>query len=284
MKSARRMILSLGAACWMACAPLPAPAASCPAAFPASASVSPPARTDPTPCADALLSILFRRVPPPPGLDIHVVDTRYARDSHGQDNVFVTLQIASAERRRLCPASSSPADLQVNFIRDPRDGWTDLDSRGSFDPAECGQWSFWSEQEIADLLDPPRFAALPVSAREGVRDVAKGDPERTAILDAVREANADLNDRVPIVFVVERLRSDGRTAYFRGMVRRKSDGRPLDAAIWGACEQDPDTAVLEALLEKRNGRWRAIKANRCADDVLFTQEEQARYRLFLMDE
>lgn len=128
---------------------------------------------------------------------------------------------------------------------------------------------------------PAARASFLLVSDTGVHDVARGDPDRKAILDAVRAANADLNDQIAIVFVVDILRSDGRTAYFRGAVRRKSDGQPIDAATWGECEQDPEDAVLEALLEKRNGRWRAIKANRCADDVFFTDEERSRYREFL---
>ena len=126
--------------------------------------------------------------------------------------------------------------------------------------------------------------AAPVARRSLAHDVSKGDPERKAILDAVREANADLNDRVPIVFVVDVLRSDGHNAYFRGKVRSKADGRPIDAAIWGECEQEPETALLEALLEKRDGRWRAVQANRCADDVFMTEEDRSRYRALLTDQ
>lgn len=277
------LLLGLGAVLPVTLAPIPSEAGACRTAFPASYVRSPPDRADAAPCAEALLAILFSRLPPPADVDIHVVDTRHARDAKGEDNAFIAFQIASPASRRLCPSSSSPADMQVNFVRDPVDGWIDLDSRGSFDPRECGQWTYWTDQDIADIVNPPHFQALPVSQRAGVHDVAKGDPERKAILDAVREANADLNDRIPIVFLVDVLRSDGETAYFRGAVRRKSDGRPIDARTWGECEQDPDTAVLEALLEKRNGRWLALKANRCADDVFLTEDERARYRFFLME-
>ena len=135
---------------------------------------------------------------------------------------------------------------------------------------------------------PPAYSGNPpptAPARHGsVHDVERGDPERKAILDAVRAANADLNDRVPIVFLVERLRSDGRVAYFRGGVRRKTDGLPLDRRTWGECEQEPDTAILEALLVKRSGRWQAIKANRCADDVFPDEEERVSYAALIGDD
>lgn len=124
---------------------------------------------------------------------------------------------------------------------------------------------------------------LPVTAQNKVHDVGPG-PERRALLDAVREANADLNDLVAIVFLVERLRSDGHHAYFRGRVRLRDGGGPVDAASWGECEQEPQDAVLEALLEFKQGQWRAIKSNRCADDVLFSEEELKRYRILLRDE
>lgn len=126
--------------------------------------------------------------------------------------------------------------------------------------------------------------ATSVAQRSPAHNVSKGDPERKAMLDAVREANADLNDRVAIVFVVEVLRTDGNHAYFRGKVRSKADGRPIDAAIWGECEQEPETALLEALLERRDGRWRAVQANRCADDVFMTEEDRSRYRALLTDQ
>ncbi|OLP53941.1 hypothetical protein BJF92_09280 [Rhizobium rhizosphaerae] len=273
----------------LGCLAIPTAAAAvqpeaCPAAFPASAFARPAEARDVRPCAQALLSILFRRLPPPPETEIHVVDTLYGKDEAGAHNAFITFQIATPNRRRLCRDSAEPADMQVNFVRDPVDGWIDLDSRGSYDPAACGQWTYWADEDIAEILHPPHFTRLPAAQRAGIREVAKGDPERKAILDAVREANADLNRRTPIVFVVGRLRSDGETAYFRGAVRRKLDGRPIDPALWGECEQDPETAVLEALLEKNNGRWHAIKANRCADDLFLTGAERSRYRLFLMDE
>lgn len=114
-------------------------------------------------------------------------------------------------------------------------------------------------------------------------NVGRSDPERKAMLEAVREANVDLNDRVPIVFVVEVLRSDGETAYFRGKVRRKADGRPISAEIWGQCEQEPETALLEALLQKHNGRWLAVQANRCADDVFLSDADRLRYRALMTD-
>ena len=230
----------------------PVDAAECRAIFAAPGALGPPAGTDRAPCAEALLAILFKRSLPAADAEIHVLQMRLAPDAAGEDNAFVSFQIASPERRRLCPDSSEAADMQVHFVRDPASGWIDLDSRGSFDPGECGQWTYWSDQEVADRVQPPSFQALSPAERAGVHDVGRSDSDRKAILDAVREANADLNDRVPIVFVVDLLRSDGQTAYFRGSVLRKMDGRPIDAAIWGPCEQEPDTAVLEALLEKRN--------------------------------
>ncbi|MFP5077727.1 hypothetical protein ACLE20_10510 [Rhizobium sp. YIM 134829] len=258
--------------------------AGCQAAFPAAEATRLPEASDVRPCAAALLAILFRRLPPARAAEIHVVDARYGRDEAGEDNAFIAFQIALTDRRRLCRDSTDPADMQVNFVRDPVDGWIDLDSRGSYDPLECEQRSYWSAQDIAEMLHPPHFNRLSTVEQAGIHDVAKGNPERKAILDAVREANADLNGRTPIVFIVELLRSDGRTAYFRGAVRRKLDGRPIDPAIWGKCEQDPETALLEAVLEKQNGRWHAVKANRCADDLFLTTTERSRYRLFLMDE
>ncbi len=97
-------------------------------------------------------------------------------------------------------------------------------------------------------------------------------------------ANADLNDLVAIVFLVERLRSDGHHAYFRGRVRLRDGGSPVDAASWGESEQEPQDAVLEALLEFKQGQWRAIKSNRCADDVLFSEEELSAIGILLRDE
>ena len=132
---------------------------------------------------------------------------------------------------------------------------------------------------VALLFMLPAYSS--VAASSVAHDIAKADPERKAILDAVREANADLNDRIPIVFVVEVLRSDGETAYFRGKVRTKVGGQPISPEIWGECEQEPDTAVLEALLERRSGHWKAIKANRCADDVFITDADRSRYRALL---
>lgn len=261
----------------------PVHATECWTAFPAVGALQPATGTDPAPCADAPLAILFNRSAPPADAEIHVLDTSHARNANGDDNAFVAFQIASPGRRRLCTDSPVAADMQMIFVRDPVDGWIDLDSRGSFDPKECDQRSYWSDQDLVDMLEPPSFKALSTAERAGVHDVGRNAPERKVLLDAVRNANADLNDRVPIVFVVDLLRSDGKTAYFRGAVRRKADGRPVDAANWGPCEQDPDTAVLEAVLKSRDRQWQVVKANRCADDVLLTEKERSRYRLFLLD-
>lgn len=127
-------------------------------------------------------------------------------------------------------------------------------------------------------------ADLHAVANRKVHDVAKGSAERKAILDAVRAANADLNDQIPIVFIVELLRSDGQEAFFRGQVRRKDNGGLVPRDIWGECEQEPEDALLEAYLKKEGGRWRGVKANRCADDFLLTTEEAERLRSFLIEE
>lgn len=246
-----------------------------------------------TPCPDALLLSFFSRQPPPPDYGIRILGFhRYANPDSRDPEAVVEFRLVPPGNhgfgpdRRICPNPAAAADMQVQFTFDAANSsWIDLDSRGGMDPASlCDFTDYWSARDIADLESPPHFRDLTPAERAGVHDVDKGSPERKAILDAVRDANADLNDVVPIVFVVDLLRSDGHRAYFRGQVREKSDGRPVDRRVWGACEQEPEDAVLEAYLEKQNGRWRAIKANRCADDVFFTQQEASRLRLFLMEE
>lgn len=244
-------------------------------------------------CPDALLASLFARQPPPPGYAIAILGFhRYANPDDGTPEAVVEFRLVPPDGhgfgpdRRVCPHPAARADMQVQFTFDAATGrWIDLDSRGGMEiDTLCDVTDYWSRQDIADLGSPPHFRTIGAGERQGVHDVAKGDPERKAILDAVRAANADLNSRVAIVFIVELLRSDGRNAYFRGQVRQKSDGRPVRRDIWGPCEQEPADAVLEAWLEKRGGRWQALKANRCADDVFFSNEEAGRLRLFLMED
>ncbi len=243
-------------------------------------------------CPDAILLSFFGRQPPPPGYRIALVGFhRYANPDDGTPEAVVEFRLVPpgdhgyGPNRRVCERPRAAADMQVQFTFDPERGWIDLDSRGGMDiPTLCDFTDYWSAQDIDDLRAPPHFLALGPAERHGVHNVGKGEPERKAILDAVREANADLNSVVPIVFIVDRLRADGQLAYFRGEVRQKSDGRPVRRDIWGPCEQEPEDAVLEALLEKRDGRWHAVKANRCADDVFFSKEETSRFRLFLMED
>lgn len=176
--------------------------------------------------------------------------------------------------------------MQVAFswFKDDRT-WSDLDSRGGYTPDMiCTGGPFWSSQDVADMISPVRFSTLSEKDRKGVHNVGKNDPERKAILDAVRRANADISSQIPIVFIVDTLRSDGVKAYFAGKARQKSDGRPLSEAVWGPCEQDPEDGVLEALLEKTNGQWTAVKSNRCADDAFLTETDLRTYRLFVADE
>jgi len=244
-------------------------------------------------CPDALLASLFARQAPPPGYAIQILGFhRYANPDDGTPEAVVEFRLVPPDGhgfgpdRRVCPHPAAAADMQVQFTFDATTGrWIELDSRGGMEiDTLCDFTDYWSRQDIADLRSPPHFHALSGVQRQGVHDVAKGDPERKAILDAVRAANSDLNNRVAIVFVVDLLRSDGRNAYFRGHVRQKSDGRPVRRDIWGPCEQEPADAMLEAWLEKRAGQWHAVKANRCADDVFFSNEEAARLRLFLMED
>lgn len=243
------------------------------------------------PCPSALLFNFFTRQTPPLGHEFEIVGSHLFTSSHdGSYQAIVEFRLIAPNGQgygpdgRICPQPAAAADMQVQFVYDDvEQRWLDLDSRGSMDPATlCQNQILWSAQEIADLIHKPRFASLPPAERGRVYEVARG-PERRAILDAVRAANADLNDRVPIVFVVDILRADGTNAYFRGKVRLRDGGGPMSAADWGACEQEPEDAVLEALLERRNGVWTAIKANRCADDVLLSDEDRRRFRALVME-
>lgn len=242
-------------------------------------------------CPEQLLSLLFSRMPAQ-APSVSVVSFSPFKDRTGQSGAFVAFRMVAAEGqgygpdRRICPEATNASDMQVIFTWFAEDrSWSDLDSRGGYTPDTiCTGGPFWSDQEVADTISPVRLSRLSETERKGVHNVAKGDPERKAILDAVRRANADISSRVAVVFVVDTLRSDGKHAYFAGKARQKSDGRPLSAEVWGPCEQDPEDGVIEALLVKKNGGWSAIKSNRCADDVFLTEEDRRNYRLLIADE
>ncbi|PYB69886.1 hypothetical protein DMY87_22940 [Rhizobium wuzhouense] len=244
------------------------------------------------PCPAALLATFFARQPPPQEYGFEIVGYhRYRNPDDGSPEAVVEFRLLPPGGHgfgpdlRVCERPNAAADMQIQFTYDKdTQRWFDLDSRGATIPSEiCETRNYWTAQDIADFADPPQFGRLSAAERGNVHDVGKG-AERRAILDAVREANADLNDRIPIVFVVELLRSDGEHAFFRGQVRMRNGGGPVSATDWGECEQDPRDGVVEALLERRHGRWRALKSNRCADDVLLNNDEMQRYRLLLMEE
>ncbi|MQX35808.1 hypothetical protein [Roseospira navarrensis] len=102
-------------------------------------------------------------------------------------------------------------------------------------------------------------AAPPGHARDAIRTPQVGDPDRKAILNALRPAvEAALGGRV--LFVVNVLRTDGRWAFFQGTPQRPG-GRAVDwtrtpyAEAWRA---DAMSDVVMGLVARTPDGWRLV--------------------------
>lgn len=86
-----------------------------------------------------------------------------------------------------------------------------------------------------------------------------GDPDRKAILDALRPVVVHATGG-PVLFVVDILRTDGRWAYIQGAPQRPG-GKPLDwmqtryAAAWA---NDAMSDVVMGLVMRMDGRWSLV--------------------------
>jgi hypothetical protein len=98
------------------------------------------------------------------------------------------------------------------------------------------------------------FMPMPAFAGE-VHEPAKGSPERTAILDAIRPA-IEAQMRGPVEFQIETMRTDGDWAFV--MANPQSPGgKPIDqekTAFAGQQDQMDGLTVL-ALARHVGGRW-----------------------------
>ncbi len=114
---------------------------------------------------------------------------------------------------------------------------------------------------LAALSAAPRSSVLAqgiVAGEAPVEEIARDDPRRKPILDALRPAvEAELHQAV--VFVVDVIRVQGDWAFATLHPRTKA-GAPIDFATTGLADmaEDLDGDTTFALFERVDGRWYAI--------------------------
>ena len=113
------------------------------------------------------------------------------------------------------------------------------------------------------------FAAVS-AALAAPMDIAKSDPLRKVLLDAMRPTVED-DVGVPVQFVVEALRVDGDWAYFAGTPQLKN-GQPIDFEQTHYAEAIAegyfDGPYLQVLMEKVDDEWIVATFNIGATDVI----------------
>lgn len=113
---------------------------------------------------------------------------------------------------------------------------------------------------------------------------ARGTPERSAIMDAVRPSvRRALGQRVQ--FVVQTLSVCGSWAFLEAEPQKRN-GRPIDWSLSSYADAVADDVcgqLVHALLVKRSGQWHVVTQSICATDVVYAtwwRDHGAPRRLF----
>ena len=120
------------------------------------------------------------------------------------------------------------------------------------------------------------LSALSSTAIAQVRAIARGDPERKQIMDAMRPV-AELELGTSIEFVVRTLNLSGNYAYAEVEAQR-TGGAHIDIAKtpFGRSNADSldfiDCCHIESILQKRNGSWVVIERTAYATDYGMSED------------
>ncbi|MEW6633089.1 MAG: hypothetical protein AB1440_19645 [Pseudomonadota bacterium] len=187
---------------------------------------------------------------------------------HGDTNADA---VALAAKR--CPGRKSPIDIQIYFEWSTDiNSWVALDERGDpgFDACPSGT-TFWRDDQLAKLVDPPPLPVPPQVAPDEVVTPAPGSPDRTALLDAVRPIYENMFGK-PIQFRVETMRVAAGFAYM-SVHPQRPNGSPIERKAWNKavrdCWQTPESVTHEYWMRKVGDTWRVgLKNQFCADDSI----------------
>ena len=119
------------------------------------------------------------------------------------------------------------------------------------------------------LLVALLFLAIPARAGE-VYDVGRADPQREAILDAIRPA-VEARMRGPVEFVVLQMRIQNDWGFVSAKPQRPG-GAAIDPATTSFAKEIEMMDGLDtlALVQYKNGRWNLIDKSIGATDAWFT--------------
>ncbi len=123
---------------------------------------------------------------------------------------------------------------------------------------------------MAASFSQPSGTSIAVAPGGTYREPARGTAERKAIIDAARIPVAGDIGR-QIVFVVDRLRSDGNWAFLQA-VPKEPGGLPLNwlqSNYAGAWESDVMSDLVQVLLRQQNGQWAVAEYTIGPTDVVW---------------
>lgn len=167
---------------------------------------------------------------------------------------------AMALAAQRCPGRTRPIEMQIYFQwNDDPDfrWWTALANRGDPGFESCSDDELWTPEQVGKIVAPPPLPEPPKITMADVVTPAKGSADYDGILAVLRPGFEELIGR-PIELRPATLRVAAGFAWVSVNPRRPG-GAPISEADWnakvGACEQDPETAVAQFWMRKRDGRW-----------------------------
>jgi hypothetical protein len=179
--------------------------------------------------------------------------------------------VALAAKR--CPGRKTPIDIQIYYEWSVyTNTWVALENRGDPGFDACPQKvTFWRNDQLAKLVDPPPLPAPPKVEPKDVLTPSPGSPDRTALLDAVRPVYEQMFGK-PIKFKVETMRVAAGFA-FMSVHPQRPNGSAIERKAWDKvvhdCEQTPDSVTHEYWMRKIGNIWKiGLKNQFCADDSI----------------
>lgn len=175
-----------------------------------------------------------------------------------------------------CPGRANPIEIQIYYEwSDYIHTWVATQNRGDPGFEACpDKATFWTDEQLAKLVNPPPLPIPPVVTAKDVITPAPGSAEREALLDAVRPIYETMFGK-PIAFEVQTMKVAAGFAFMTVHPERRR-GAPIEQGQWKKlgqdCWQTPKSVMHEFWMKKVNGAWQvALRNNFCADNSIMSE-------------